>query len=482
VKLTYPLAATLLLLAALSLGIYGMGRSLWLDEAWVANSIQAWSLAGVFYYPDWLQTNPPLFLLLARAAVRMLGASNAAFRVVPLTMAVAAAAVMLAVSRRLLRPSLSLLATAVVIFNSTAIEYSRTLKPYSGELAASAALLFVAVNYLQAPDRKRFGWLLAAVGVTMPLGYPAVFLIPGIVLAVGGIGPRAYAMRRAMWVAALAGGMLLAMYWLTIRQNLAPELRDFWAVEADHGMTAGLWAALAFCVSAAIRAGFKRDLPMIVCLSPCLFLAVNGALGLYPVSHRTRLFALPCFVLAAAMTAENLVSRLNRTVTDVTALALAAGIAGHAALVQGIEPRGSAEENFAAAVRFLEQRVGPGDLLLVHACCKEGFLLYSALDRWNPPRVLYGDTGWPCCARGKDARPGVSTERAVIDDLDARIPRGYTGRIWLLFTTRPTHWSYVGLDEGELWRKHLWERGCPPGPYLRFENLAVSPMDCVNAR
>jgi hypothetical protein len=66
----------------------------------------------------------------------------------------------------------------------------------------------------------------------------------------------------------------------------------------------------------------------------------------------------------------------------------------------------------------------------------------------------------------------------VIQDLDSKIPPGYAGRVWLLYTTRPTHWSYTGLDEGDLWRKHLWERGCPPGPYLRFANLALSPMNC----
>jgi hypothetical protein len=147
-----------------------------------------------------------------------------------------------------------------------------------------------------------------------------------------------------------------------------------------------------------------------------------------------------------------------------------------------IERRDTAEEDFAAVVHFLEQRVKPGDLVLVHACCKEGFLLYSAMDRWNPPGVLYGDTGWPCCVRGKDARPRTSTKTAVIADLDAKIPRGYSGRIWLLFTTRPMHWRYVGLNEHEVWRKHLRERGCPPGPYFRFESLTVSPMDCVSAR
>jgi hypothetical protein len=484
---TRALAAIVLALVVASLGIYGMGRSLWLDEAWVANSIQAQSLPGMFYYPDWLQVNPPLFLLLARGAVRLLGASNWAFRAVPLFLAVTAAASMLAVSWRLLRPGFAILAAAIVAFDSTAIEYSRTLKPYSGELAASALLLLTSVRYLQQPDRSRYLWFLATVAVAMPLAYPAVFIVPGIVLAVaaGETGERWW---RSAGLAALASGILLGMYWFSIRPNLAPELRDFWAVDVDHGMTAGLWAALIFCVAAATRAGLRRDLAAIVCALPCLLLAVSGALGWYPVSHRTRLFALPCFTLLAMTTAQDLLRRWLRhwfdqnAIIQVTAVALAIGIGGHAAASQVIERRAIAEEDFASAVGLLQKRVGPNDLLLVHACCKEGFHLYSAMDGWNPPRVLYGETGWPCCARGKDARPGISTRGAVTGDLDSKIPRGFSGRVWLLYTTRPTQWTYVGLNEGELWRNHLWERGCPPGPYLRFENLAVSPMDCVNAR
>jgi hypothetical protein len=510
VKLTYSLATTILLLTVLGLGIYGMGRSLWLDEAWVANSVQTKSLAGMFYYPDWLQVNPPLFLLLARAAVRVLGASSAAFRVVPLSMALVAAASMLAVSRQLLRPSLALLATAVVVFNQTAIEYSRTLKPYSGELAATAILLLAAARYVREPDRRRYVWLLAAVAIAMPLAYPAVFILPGIVLAVAlvppakarcseapgsSLGRTLVQWRRSAAIAALSGGILLALYWFSIRPNLAPELRDFWAVDVDHGMTTGLWFALVFCLAAAVRAASgmlrgtpgPRDWAMILCLLPCLLLAASGALGLYPVSHRTRLFALPCLALAAAMTAEDLLRRwldrwFDRQATEVTVLALTLCIACHAAGAEVIERRAVADEDFAAAVRFLEQRLKPGDLLLVHASSKEGFLLYSRMDGWNPPNVLYGNTGWPCCARGKNGRPGVSTARAVSRDLYAMIPRGYSGRIWILHTTRPSHWSYVGLNEGELWHDDLLDRGCLAGPFLRFENLAITPIDCVDAQ
>src|SRR5271165_6807821 len=93
------------LLSALAAGIYGMGRSLWLDEAWVANSVQAPSLSAMFFHTDWLQVNPPLFLLLVRGVVRFAGLSNTSLRLVPLALALLAAVTMLLLARRVLAPS-----------------------------------------------------------------------------------------------------------------------------------------------------------------------------------------------------------------------------------------------------------------------------------------------------------------------------------------------------------------------------------------
>jgi len=476
-----------IVVTVLALGLFGIKRSLWVDEAWVANSIQSPTLHGMFFYPSWLQVSPPLFLLLARAVVRATGASNAAFRIVPLSMALAAAVFLLATGRRVLTAPLAGLATAFVVFDLTAIEYSRTLKPYSGELASSAALLLSAALYLDRPDRKSFGWLLGTMAIALPLSYPTVFLLPGVALAVFFIGPRS----RAVWLAALAATELLAMYLFLIRFNLAPGLRDFWAADPDNRLSATLVAALSFCVFASIRAAlvFARRKPLprdwfyLVCLLPCLLLAASAAARLYPVSHRTRLFALPCFVLLVTVTVQDLLQRakMSRAVTAV-ALGLTFGLAGFAAANQVIEHRDAPEEDYASAVAFLRDHAAASDLIIVHACCKEGFLLYSGMLHWNPAHLAFGDTGWPCCVRGKDTRSNSSSPQAVIADLDAKIPHGYSGRVWLLFTTRPTHWAYTGLDEGELWRNHLWDRGCPPGPYLRFANLALSPMTCAPAR
>src|SRR5262249_146276 len=72
-----------LFLAGVITRIQFLDRSLWLDEAWVANSIRAASLQQAIYYDDWLQTTPPLFIALSRLVTTVVGTSNLAFRPLP---------------------------------------------------------------------------------------------------------------------------------------------------------------------------------------------------------------------------------------------------------------------------------------------------------------------------------------------------------------------------------------------------------------
>jgi len=454
-------------LATLALGIFGLGRSLWLDEAWVANSVMAHSLSGMFYYPDWLQTTPPLFLLLTRAAAHVFGPSNVSFRLMALVLAMAGVACMMAVSSRLLSPPLALLATALLAFHPTVIEYSRTCKQYSGEMAAAAAILLCTALYLENPVRRRFYWLAGAFAVTLPLAWSTAFLIPGAAIAVCARG----GVRRAACLVLIACGVLGILYLAFVRPNLSPQLREFWMANAQS-LSPGLLAALVFCIAAAVRAVLIRAWMQLAALLPCVLLAASDALHWYPASPRTRLFALPCFLLAAAMVANDMWPW--RRLTAVAWLVVIA-IGSTAAWNQVRQHRNRPEEDFAGAVQYLRQHVAPSDLLLVHASVIEGFKLY-----WPHNHAIYGSTGWPCCERNRQAR--VSGVDAVFADLDRKIPKGFSGRVWLFYSTRNTHWTWVGLDEGTIWRSHVWQKGCPPGPYLAFANLAVSPMDCVRTR
>jgi hypothetical protein len=467
------LSLSALLSATLPLGIFGIQRSLWLDEAWVANSVLAPSLSGMFYYPDWLQSTPPLFLLLTRATIHLVGVSNTAFRLVPLALALVAIAGMVAVSSRLLSPPFAALACALLAFHPTTIEYSRTCKQYSGEVAATVAILLCTVLYLNQPTGRRFYVLTGAFVLTLPLAWSTVFLIPGVAIAVWAHG----GIRRACTLVLISIGVLAILYVVFIRPNLSPELRAYWIATAQS-VSPGLLAAVVFCVAAALRAVFTRSWIELAAVLPCLLLAVSGALHWYPSSPRTRLFVLPGFLLVAAMNAEDLVRPSGRRYVGAVVWLATIAVGSQSVWKQISEHQNRPQEDFARAIQILRQRVAPSDLLLVHPSVIEGFKLYTAMEGWHDHHAIYGDTGWPCCVRNKISTPGSSTVRALSEDLDRKVPRGFTGRIWLFYSARHTHWTYVGLDEGQLWRNHLWDRSCPPGPYLNFENMVITAMDC----
>lgn len=463
-------AAVALLIATLALGIYGIGRSLWLDEAWVANSVMEPSIRGMFYYPAWLQSTPPLFLLLVRAAVGLFGVSNAAFRAAPLAFAVGGVAAMIAVSRRVLSLPFAMLASALLAFHPTAIEYARTCKQYSAEMAAAPVILLALVLYLKSPTGRSFGRIVAVFLIALPLAWAVVFIFPGVAIAVWAKG----GWKRAAMLTAIFGGWLGILYAGFIRGNVAPQLRAFWIATAKS-LSPGLIAVLIFCVGAAIWAVWRRNWLQIAALTACLLFAAADLLRLYPGEPRSRLFLLPCFLLVAAMVAEALWNRVSgdRRWASLLIGVLVVGLGVDAGRKQIRDHKDRPEEDYQGAVAMLRQRVGPSDLLLVHASVIEGFRLY-----WRDSHAIFGSTGFPCCARNRNAMPRSSKAQAVYDDIGRMAPAGFTGRVWLFYSDRATHWRYVGEDESVLWIDYFRQRGCRISEPIRLENLAISVADC----
>ncbi|MGH9594245.1 MAG: glycosyltransferase family 39 protein, partial [Bryobacteraceae bacterium] len=353
-------AAAGLLLCTLILGVYGMGRSLWLDEAWVANSINAPTLHGMFIYPDWLQTSPPLFLLLARWAVGVFGLSDVSLRLVPLLLALLAVAGMLAVARRVVSAPLAVLACAALAFHPTAVEYFRSVKQYSGEVAATTLVLLVTIRYLQSPKRKQFYWLLGVVAVAMPLSYPTVFLLAGVLWAIR------HDARRSAVLVAVSGSMLAILYWWFIRPNVSSALQVYWSAEGRDlwmPVATGLAAAGVVAVAALPRFGIRGRLA-IVCALPFIPFAIAEAAGWYPQSPRTSLFLRPCLLLVLVMAAAEVTKNWRRPAVDlaVTLLAILTVVLGMRK--QFHEGRFQPEEDFAGVVRYLSKNVGPTDIVL----------------------------------------------------------------------------------------------------------------------
>lgn len=458
-----------ILLGVLIINLDGFSRSLWLDEAWVANSLRQNTLGGMFYYPEWLQTTPPLFLLIARTAAAILGFSTAALRTVPALFALLTAAAMLTAARRLVSAPIALAAVALLMFHPVAVEYFRAFKQYGAEAAATSALLLAAVVYLQRPGSRTFSWLLAAAVILMPLSYPLAFLIPGIALAVGG--------RRGAALALIAALELAVLYFGFLRPNLAPELWSFFQPDAESplgggAVVIGIGAALAaYAVWRFAQRGMHW--PLLIVLLPCLLVFAAEASGWYPSSPRTRLFVRPCYLLALAIAADDVYTRLapRWRHAPLTALLAAFAITGWGMYKHFAEGRGAPREDYIEAVQYLRDHAAPADTIVVHASAREGFQLYAGLAAWHP-HAVYGESGWPCCPRAKMRIP-------VRQDVEAKIPPGFAGRLWLLYTSRGEHWKRVGVQEGELWQGLLEQRGCRMGARAHPANLVIQEMICT---
>jgi hypothetical protein len=458
--------AAVVLGAAVQMGLAGLERSFWLDEAWVVNSLRTSSFAEMVRGGDWLQTSPPGFLLAARGAVAAFGWSKAALRSVPLVFTVLAGVAVLGAARRL-APAAAPLTAAALLFPMVAVEYLHAFKQYAGEAAAAAVVLWAAVEYELQPDGRRFAALwLAAVGL-LGLAYPLAFLAPGLLVLVW----RRGGWRRAAALALGMAAMLAALYAGSIRPNVGASLWSYWDASWLGAYSAGVWLWLAAAAALTAWGWRQRRYAVVAGALPVLMLAAAEWNGWYPASPRTRLFARPGFLLAAAAVAGPWLARLrwSQPVAAAGAMALAVNAAA--------TYRPQSFEAYDEAVELLRARVALEDLLLVHASAREGFRLHAALKGWEPP-ARYGDTGWPCCPRGKAFARGRAEAAAVRADLARLAPAGFRGRIWMLYTDRPTHWDFLGLDEGELWRSTLWERGCPPEGYIKLPNLIVAVNRC----
>jgi Dolichyl-phosphate-mannose-protein mannosyltransferase len=522
-------------LITIAAGIYGvllrtssLGRSLWLDEAWVANSVSAHSLAGMFYYDDWLQSSPPLFLVLVRAAVGLFGLSNKVLRAVPSALGMLAIVLMLVFVLRVLSRQYALLAWLLLVLSPVAANYSRMLKQYSAELAATTAILLACALYIEKASARRFWLLVALVAVGLLSGYAVAFLLPGIALMmwmspVRRVNPSddricvASAFARALLFTVIAAGILIGEYCVFVIPNSPTTLRADWA-EKNARVTnfAALaasesyqfigelplnhrfqdrtirLAAVGFTLAAGLllawlrfRNGRRKWLAIqIVCLSPCALLIICDWFNWYPFTERTTLFALPCLIALVVSSLQLMFLFLvrrrrdwSKPLIDVMVLGAVAVtlVAGRSQNYRSISP----VEDMDGATAFLRTHVRPNDFLWVHASCTEAFRLYARMSKWEDPPAHFGQTGWPCCARGIEEDGYRSSEGMVRVDFGNALPRDFSGRVWLLYTTRPEHWHGFA-DEPQIMQAILRDRGCTQTtvPAPTFRNIGVVSFDC----
>lgn len=447
----------------------GFARTLSIAEAWVANSVLSQSLHDMFYYDRWLQTTPPLFLLLVRATVGLFGLSDSSLHAAPLVFSVLALLLLARLAGRMFRPPFALLCISLMALSPLAIVFSKELKPYSADVAASCLILLALWEYLQHGDRRHFVWLLLAFGATLPLSYTAVVFVPLALCVVVWSGPadgsptgRSLTLARSAILVATTSMISGLNYFFFIKPNTSPLLTGFWQggypplkLGADtvhffveHYLAMGIYfyfpehsafkdalKSMVFSLPGYIQVIGSVTALMLIPISvkvlrrdrcyrwaamfffvPVLTLIALNWARTYPIgSRRLTLFMLPCIVIVTTAIVEGLWHAVFTPLLSPRAqkriLVCASATCVLGVLVLGCHAAGwsmdlNEHTDNESAFRYLQSQIQTDhDTLYVHASVEEPARLYFRMLHWDNAPVLYGHTGWPCCKRTAEARP-----------------------------------------------------------------------------
>lgn len=518
---TVPRVLLLALACSIPLRMVGIGGSLWLDEAWVANSILAPTAYDTLYYRYWLQSSPPLWLLLERVITVLGGASEIALRLLPVSYGVAACALAVVTFRRSCRPAGLSVGVALVAGNYWVVKYALQVKQFSGDVLASMIVIALGVQVLRGPSptRRLSALLLAAATLLPTLSLPSLFWLPTLVLLAGlVVGPDGHVQRavRAIPAALVAAGALVSglftlwfigshaemtamqtVAWRDGMVSMGRPLATGYALARNLGSLVSPVPVLAdtvgalFAATAALAAGCltlrglrapRPDLtiPLLATLPAMTALAASAA-GRYPLLDYTRLvvWMLPLLALIAARSTDTIVAWLRpagqRWVTRASIVgAIIATLALPAALVARPRP----QEGGGEAVRHLASSWSADDCVYVHAGMWEQFQYYTR-EMPRPTCMIWGNTDWPCCAQHTAER---ATEPTVTTfERDVALARQRAGRrtLWLLLPGGDSgHWSAhlrAALDQAG----RLAACGRPVGQ-RRFGQTQVLRASCAS--
>ena len=108
-----------------------VGRTLWLDEAMLAISLNKRSLFTMFLSPlEWNQSAPVGYLACVKIIISIFGNSEAAFRTFSILAFVGVLIVFYVLCKKVLNVKFPMLCTAGIANIAFLLEYSNMLKPY----------------------------------------------------------------------------------------------------------------------------------------------------------------------------------------------------------------------------------------------------------------------------------------------------------------------------------------------------------------
>lgn len=437
---------------ALQLRQYLHGRSLWIDEANLANNILARPVAGLFGTLDGDQAAPPGFLLAVKLATRLFGTSEWALRLIPCVAGVAALVALYALARRWWKPWTVALAMALAAVNWNWIRYGNECKQYATDALAALVVLHAADAFARGRLRAPTFALLGALLVWC--SHPAILMLAAagttLLTTCWRSRPRpaivALALCGAAWLASFAAVYLLTV--VPVRANA--YLQGYWAAgylphpwqwettwawlqhaarewamltvreAGGNDLLARTSRALILLAGIASMASLcigRRRLPALLLLATVGVTLAAAALQAYPFSGRLLVFLVPCSILLVAAGMEWMLLGRGRAAGAVWALLAVLLLARPAAAQYGAFLHPALCEEMRPLVEHLLSARQPGEPVYVYVAAAPAFRYYLARAGVEPDDDMHIGT----------------VQRAQSDAFRAELA-GLTGqaRVWIL--------------------------------------------------
>jgi hypothetical protein len=160
--------------------VYLSNRTMWLDELSLKANVVGKPILDFTEQLTNDQLAPFGFLILQRSLVKVLGDSNFALRLLPLSAGILSLDLFSRLARRVLPRRAVLVALALFALSDDLIYYASEMKPYSVDLAVGLAISLVAVDALGRPATTRLAVWLATFAALAPWwSFASAFVVAG---------------------------------------------------------------------------------------------------------------------------------------------------------------------------------------------------------------------------------------------------------------------------------------------------------------
>lgn len=509
----------LLALSVVATRIYQLDHSLWYDEAWVANSLMGQSWRDVFFYPDWLQTTPPGFLVLARSLVLWLGPQNWVLHLPSLFFGIAGIALITWLGWRELSPAQGLWMGLVGSISGLMVALSQELKQYSADFFVAALLSCYLMNWKRLPAKWVLWGTPLLFGLLFLLSTPSVFFLPCALLLLLlereelGVAKKWLAALGLYWAAA-AGLLIAATYFYFLAPNRDAVLTEFWSVcfldwkHPEELLTllrrnvktllsqaldtplassplSGSGSANVFlmvivpaaaCVALFARRSAGLRLASCAVLPLAVGMAANLA-GVYPLcEYRFAPFFLPAVLLLHGLAWEIFQAGPRLALVAHSALGCALLASAFFALDAKLwKPR--VETFFEPAFAVLRQERKLSETLYIHGFLQEQFKFYSRRHPEQRQNSLPSQTALGCCPRGMDNFRSFEDPIPFRDEFSLLLARSGTQPFWLFYGRQP---KAMNLPRREEWvhLKLLSALGCTQRLGREYRDIALYQFAC----